>query len=68
MIGEARRHGAAGWKVNGAGGEGGTVSIIGPEDPDRVAALRSAVSRSPWRVLDLSPSTDGIAIEPLGED
>jgi D-glycero-alpha-D-manno-heptose-7-phosphate kinase len=26
----ARRHGASGWKVNGAGGDGGSVTVLGP--------------------------------------
>lgn len=29
VIGIARAHGALGWKVNGAGGEGGSVTILG---------------------------------------
>lgn len=29
VIEVARKHGASGWKVNGAGGEGGSVSILG---------------------------------------
>lgn len=28
----AKRHGAIGWKVNGAGGEGGSLSILSPPD------------------------------------
>lgn len=30
VIAIAREHGAAGWKVNGAGGEGGSVTLLGP--------------------------------------
>lgn len=31
----AKRHGALGWKVNGAGGEGGSVTLLGSEDPEQ---------------------------------
>ena len=34
----ARRHGAMGWKVNGAGGEGGSVTLLG--SPSRVEQRR----------------------------
>jgi D-glycero-alpha-D-manno-heptose-7-phosphate kinase len=40
VIDAARRAGAAGWKVNGAGGEGGSVTVLcgeGPEDREQVA-------------------------------
>ncbi len=38
----AREHGAVGWKVNGAGGDGGSVSILcGPE----AASKRAMISR-----------------------
>ncbi|MBD3306908.1 GHMP kinase [candidate division KSB3 bacterium] len=30
VIDIARRHGASGWKVNGAGGDGGSVTVLGP--------------------------------------
>ncbi|MBN1874209.1 MAG: GHMP kinase [Anaerolineae bacterium] len=30
IIESAKRYGAVGWKVNGAGGEGGSVTILGP--------------------------------------
>jgi D-glycero-alpha-D-manno-heptose-7-phosphate kinase len=42
----AHAHGAVGWKVNGAGGAGGTVTLVGPEDPARRAAW-SPPSRRP---------------------
>lgn len=31
----AKRHGAAGWKVNGAGGKGGTLTILASADDER---------------------------------
>jgi D-glycero-alpha-D-manno-heptose-7-phosphate kinase len=30
VIAVAREHGAAGWKVNGAGGDGGSLTLVGP--------------------------------------
>jgi D-glycero-alpha-D-manno-heptose-7-phosphate kinase len=38
----ARAHGAAGWKVNGAGGEGGSVTILSGE----IAQVKRAMLRS----------------------
>jgi D-glycero-alpha-D-manno-heptose-7-phosphate kinase len=37
----ARRHGAVGWKVNGAGGEGGSLTILcGPESEKKRAFVK----------------------------
>lgn len=59
-----RRHGAVGWKVNGAGGEGGTVSLIGPDDP---APLLAALQRlGGVTVLALRPSTEGARVVDQG--
>lgn len=43
VIETARRHGAAGWKVNGAGGEGGSLTLLGPEDEADRDAFRAAI-------------------------
>lgn len=50
-------HGARGAKVNGAGGAGGTVTLVGPEDPAARAALGRALvdAGRGWEVLDLVP-------------
>lgn len=42
----ARRHGALGWKVNGAGGSGGSLTALAP-DPPAAARLADA-----WRSQD----------------
>jgi D-glycero-alpha-D-manno-heptose-7-phosphate kinase len=56
----AQRHGAAGGKVNGAGGEGGSVSIVGPDDPAEL--VRSLASKAPLTVLPLRPARQGVRI------
>ena len=56
----AKRHGADGGKVNGAGGDGGTVTIVGPDDPgDLVKALGSIPGLT---VLPLRPAREGARI------
>ena len=61
LIAIARRHGAAGWKVNGAGGDGGSVTLLGPVERDRHAALIRAVDATPgWTRLGLTPTTRGV--------
>ncbi len=54
VIAAARAHGAAGWKVNGAGGEGGSLAILGAESADaqRAMLVRDSKPRTPS-----SPST-----------
>ena len=43
----ARHYGAVGWKVNGAGGNGGSIAVLGPSDPQRMAALVRALDAEP---------------------
>jgi D-glycero-alpha-D-manno-heptose-7-phosphate kinase len=60
VIDIAAQCGASGWKVNGAGGAGGTVTVVGPEDPDRfTSALAAASSVS---VLPLRPTAVGAQV------
>jgi D-glycero-alpha-D-manno-heptose-7-phosphate kinase len=73
VIGEAAReviaiaagHGASGWKVNGAGGEGGSVTILsGPDVTSHarmLAAIASAVPQS--RVIPIALSPRGVRTE-----
>jgi len=57
----AAAHGAAGWKVNGAGGAGGSMAVLASADPQRRRAFADAVAaRAPWRVLDVSFDDDGV--------
>jgi D-glycero-alpha-D-manno-heptose-7-phosphate kinase len=58
----ARRYGAPGWKVNGAGGRGGSLTVLAPADDGRrrrmIAAI-AALARG-IRVLPSSLSTQGV--------
>ena len=49
----AEAHGAIGWKVNGAGGDGGSVAVLGPPDQRRHEGLVAALERD--RDLELLP-------------
>lgn len=53
-IDAARRLGALGWKVNGAGGAGGSLTVVLPE-PAAVARFATAMGELDrgWQVLDL---------------
>ncbi|MCL2779988.1 MAG: GHMP kinase [Actinomycetia bacterium] len=52
--------GAVGWKVNGAGGEGGTVTVIGPPDPGPLLAALDAISYVTR--LNLVPTRTGATV------
>jgi len=56
----ADRCGALGWKVNGAGGTGGTVSLIAPDDPDRLLKELELVAQ--LQVLPLQPARQGAQV------
>lgn len=58
----ARRHRAIGWKVNGAGGDGGSLTIACP-DIDTAAGLREALAAQDpgWQVADLRVAP-GVAV------
>ncbi|NIA16105.1 MAG: GHMP kinase [Nitrospiraceae bacterium] len=43
VIALAKEHGAIGWKVNGAGGEGGSLSILCPPEGERRRAFTEAL-------------------------
>ena len=62
VIDVARAHGAAGWKVNGAGGDGGSVTVMCGAGPGARAHLAPAIERQVpgVRVLHLQLSTTGV--------
>jgi D-glycero-alpha-D-manno-heptose-7-phosphate kinase len=64
VIDIAASHGAAGWKVNGAGGEGGSVSLLGSSDPERRRRMERALLRADpaLRVIPTCLSQDGLQV------
>ena len=57
----AREAGALGWKVNGAGGEGGSVTILCGEDRARVAESVAGLG-PPVRLVPVALSSTGLRI------
>ena len=57
-------HGASGWKVNGAGGEGGSLSILcGPDPTRRVVMERALLAAEPLlRVIPIRLSERGLSV------
>ena len=43
LIHIARAHHAVGWKVNGAGGDGGTITVLGSPDANERARMCAAL-------------------------
>jgi D-glycero-alpha-D-manno-heptose-7-phosphate kinase len=60
----ARAHGASGWKVNGAGGEGGSLSILCGPDPSRRRAMELALLAADpaLQILPTSLSREGLQV------
>jgi D-glycero-alpha-D-manno-heptose-7-phosphate kinase len=60
----ARDHGALGWKVNGAGGEGGSITLLCDGDASRRRALiRAILGASPaFRRMRTSLSRSGLRV------
>lgn len=53
--------GAAGWKVNGAGGAGGSMVVLGPDDADALKAMRERIDvRVPWARVIAPIDPDGV--------
>ena len=64
IIDIANAHAAAGWKVNGAGGDGGSITLLGgPDAARRTAMLRVIVEDNPTlRVIPIAISRKGICV------
>src|SRR5215210_744718 len=60
----AREHGALGWKVNGAGGEGGSVTILGGDSSARTRAMLAEVESADrlFRRVAVSLSPEGLRV------
>lgn len=64
----AKAHGALGWKVNGAGGDGGSVTVLsGPDLSEKRAMLREIAQTSPqYRHIPIYLSRFGLRVwEPI---
>ncbi len=60
----AAAFGARGWKVNGAGGSGGSMVVLGPADRAADEALREAIAaRHGWRLIVAPIATRGVVAE-----
>ena len=64
VIEVAREHGAVGWKVNGAGGEGGSVTLLcGPNASARRSMLREIEATNPqFRNIPTRLNTSGLTV------
>lgn len=64
----ARKHGASGWKVNGAGGRGGSLTILAGADEDAARAMDREIEAMGGgiRTLPISLSATGLAVREEG--
>jgi D-glycero-alpha-D-manno-heptose-7-phosphate kinase len=64
VIAIARGCGALGWKVNGAGGEGGTLAVLcGPDPRDRPLIEAAIAASAPaCRLLSVSVAREGLRV------
>lgn len=68
IIDIARQSGAIGWKVNGAGGAGGSVTILTGPDPSRKRALLREIEQSDpsYRNIPIRLSRHGLRVWEAG--
>jgi D-glycero-alpha-D-manno-heptose-7-phosphate kinase len=64
VIAIAYEHGALGWKVNGAGGEGGSITLLCGEDSARKRALVRAIEQADpaFRHVPTTLSREGLRV------
>jgi len=64
VIAIARDHGAAGWKVNGAGGDGGSLTVLAPASTGAARAMRRAIASSlpHARVIPIALDGEGLRV------
>ena len=64
VIDAARGHGVIGWKVNGAGGEGGSLTLLFGPDQDRRAAFESALAAAcpDARIIPVRLAAEGLRV------
>jgi D-glycero-alpha-D-manno-heptose-7-phosphate kinase len=70
VIDAAAAQGALGWKVNGAGGEGGSLAILCPPGAEARAAIEAAIAQASntYQVLPTSIAQTGLAMSARGRD
>ena len=70
MIAIAREHGAVGWKVNGAGGEGGSITLLcDAHSPRKRALIRAVEAANPsFRHIPTYLSRFGLRVWSEGRD
>jgi D-glycero-alpha-D-manno-heptose-7-phosphate kinase len=61
VIDVAGATGALGWKVNGAGGEGGSVTVLCGDDPGPVARAVAGLG-PPFRLVPVALSPTGLQV------
>jgi D-glycero-alpha-D-manno-heptose-7-phosphate kinase len=64
-VGEiATAHGAVGWKVNGAGGDGGSITILSGSDSEAKDAMVEAIlhENHGFRAIPVAFSRDGVTV------
>lgn len=59
----ARSCGALAWKVNGAGGEGGSLAVVHASTSSRAAFEEEVEKTGRWRALGLRIAPGGLAVE-----
>jgi D-glycero-alpha-D-manno-heptose-7-phosphate kinase len=64
LIGLAQEHGALGWKVNGAGGEGASLTLLcGRSASARQALLRAIPQTNPlFQIIPITLSRAGLRV------
>ncbi len=62
VIAIAREYGALGWKVNGAGGEGGSLTLLGSGDANAQRTMLQAIclSNPQFKVIPITISREGL--------
>lgn len=64
LIELAKLHGAVGWKVNGAGGAGGSMVVLAGADRRQVTELCTSIpQRWPWRIVEVGLDREGIRVD-----
>ncbi len=61
----ARKHGALGWKVNGAGGDGGSVTILGDGDPSHRADMIGEIEALGGGIREIGIRLDGTGVRTM---